>query len=80
MDNKKAILAIFLIALMIVGMLFVIPLQNNSSVASSHNAAPAVISTGKAITPVSGSTAGPFAGLSRSQMAQKAIELANQSN
>ena len=80
MDNKKAILAIFLIALMIVGMLFVIPLQNNSSVASSHNAAPAVISTGKTITPVSGSTAGPFAGLSRSQMAQKAIELANQSN
>ena len=80
MENKKAIVAIFLIALMIVGMLFVVPMQNNSSVASSHNAAPVVTSTGKTITHVSGSTASPSTGLSRSQMAQKAIELANQSN
>ncbi len=80
MDNKKAILAIFLIALMIAGSLFVIPLHNNSSAATSQNVAPAVVNTGKTITPVSGSTASPSAGISRSQLAHRAIELANQSN
>ena len=81
MDNKNTIIAIFLVAIMIGGMLFFLPMNNNPTTGSGSNAVSATgLYSGNVHSTPLKQSASPFSGLTRSQMAQAAISAAKSSN
>ena len=81
MLNKNNLIVIFLIAIMIMGMIFFLPINNNSASGSGISAAPSPgLYFGNVHSSSIKKSHTPFSSFSKKQMALRAIELANQSN